>query len=76
MKHALIRSFAFFLSIAMCASLHAQFEVIWPGDVLNASCDAELSSFDEDVDATVLFLATNRGDGDPRTQRHERMAPF
>ena len=47
MKHALIRSFAFFLSIAMCASLHAQFEVIWPDDVLNGSCDAELSEFDE-----------------------------
>ena len=47
MKQALTRSFALFLSIAMCASLHAQLEVIWPGDVLNAPCNAELSEFDE-----------------------------
>ena len=47
MKHALIRSFAIFFSFTMSASLHAQFEVIWPNDVLNASCDADLSSFDE-----------------------------
>ena len=36
----------------------------------------ELAAFYEYVDAAVFFLATNRGDGDPRTQSHERVAPF
>ena len=36
----------------------------------------QLAAFDEDVDATVLFLTAYSGDRHPCAQGHERMAPL